>query len=419
MSSPGTRAAAECDVLIAGGGMVGASLAAALGSLPLKVMLVEAIPAGNAGQPSFDARTTALSRSSRHILGTLRVWPAVAGQATPIRKIHVSERGRFGTSVIDADDDGGEPVGYVVENRLLGAALWQALAETSAVTVRSPATVTGVEPAADALDVTVQEGASATTVRTRLLVVADGARSQLRGALGIGARTQAYEQVAIVGSVAVDNPGTGSIAYERFTPDGPLALLPAGGDRYVFVLTRRAGASEAVAALADAPFVALLQKEFGFRLGRFRRVGLRQRYALELVEAEAVTAPRVAVVGNAAHGLHPVAGQGYNLGLRDAATLAELVAAECRQGAHAPDPARDPGCAALLARYAEWRKPDQRKVVAFTDGLVRLFDQPGLGPLRGLGLLLFDSVPGGKPLLARQTMGLAGRRTRLARGLPL
>jgi 2-octaprenyl-6-methoxyphenol hydroxylase len=205
------------------------------------------------------------------------------------------------------------------------------------------------------------------------------------------------------------------MAYERFTPDGPLALLPAGPGRYVFVLTRRSAAAEAVAGLPDAEFLNLLQREFGFRLGRFQRVGTRSSYPLELVEAEATTAPRVAIVGNAAHGLHPVAGQGYNLGLRDAAALAELVAADARQAHAAPDP----GAPDLLDRYGTWRRPDQRKVVAFTDGLIRLFDRGGLTPLRGLGLMLFDTFPGAKPLLARETMGLSGRRSRLARGLPL
>ena len=414
MKGPGNAVPASCDVLIAGGGMVGASLAVALARLSLRVTLVEAIPAGSPGQQSFDSRTTALSRSSRHILGTLGIWPAVAPHAAPIRRIHVSERGRLGTTVIDADEEGGEALGYVVENRLLGAALWRELGAHSNVTVLTPARATSAVTTPDALDVHIDEAGAARTVRTRLLVVADGARSTLREALGIAAQTKPYEQTAIVGNVAVDGPQTAT-AYERFTPDGPLALLPAGEGRYVFVLTRRAALAEAVSALPDPAFLELLQREFGFRLGRFRRVGARSCYPLELVEAEAVTGHRVAVVGNAAHGLHPVAGQGYNLGLRDAAALAELLAEDSRQAGAQPDP----GAAALLERYATWRRPDQRKVVAFTDGLVRLFDRTGLGPLRGLGLLLFDTVPGAKRLLARETMGLAGRRTRLARGLPL
>ena len=414
MKNAGSNAASSsCDVLIAGGGMVGASLAVALAGLPLRVLLVEAIPAGSPGQPSFDARTTALSRSGQHILQALGIWPAVTTRATPILKIHVSERGRLGTAVIDADDDGGEALGYVVENRLLGAELWRVLAGSPNIAVHSPATVTAVSDSTDTLQVQVEQAGAITTIHTRLLVVADGARSTLRGALGIAARTRPYEQEAIVGNVAVERPGTGTVAYERFTADGPLALLPAGDDRYVFVLTRRDAAADAVQALTDRAFLELLQQEFGFRLGRFLRVGVRGRYPLELVEAEAVTTRRVVVVGNAAHGLHPVAGQGYNLGLRDAAALAELVAAEMRRTDAEPDPGRE----SLLASYADWRRPDQRKVVAFTDGLIRLFDRTDLGPLRGLGLLLFDTAPGAKRLLARETMGLAGRRTRLARGL--
>jgi 2-octaprenyl-6-methoxyphenol hydroxylase len=399
--------------------MVGASLAVALGGLPLRVTVVEAIPPGNAGQPSFDARTTALSRSSRHILGTLGIWPAVAEHAAPIRRIHVSERGRLGTAIIDADEEGGEPLGYVIENRLLGRALWSALGTAANVTVRAPGSVAGVEDGPDTLQVRIMQAGAAMVLRTRLLVVADGSRSVLRDALGIAARTRPYGQTAIVGNVALqdDNArgGAGTTAYERFTPDGPLALLPAGAGRYVFVLTRQAAVADEVAALPDADFLGLLQAEFGFRLGRFGRVGQRHCYPLELVEAEAVISRRVALVGNAAHGLHPVAGQGYNLGLRDAAALAELLAAGARQVRSD----RDAGSAALLGEYATWRRPDQQKVVAFTDGLIRLFDRPALGALRGLGLALFDTFPGAKPLLARETMGLGSRRSRLVRGLPL
>ena len=411
----------DCEVLIAGGGMVGASLAVALAGLPLRVTLVEAIPAGTEGQPSFDARTTALSRSSQHILSTLGVWDSIETEATGIRQIHVSELGRLGTAVLDAEEEGGESLGYLLENRILGAKLWQTLADYSNVTVRTPATVTSVLQGTDALSVSVEQDGATTTLRTRLLVVADGARSSLREAVGIGARTRPYEQIAIVGNVACaglsGQPRPSAVAYERFTPEGPLALLPAGGERYVFVLTRAAASAEEVFALPEAEFRQLLQREFGFRLGRFTRLGQRNRYPLALVEAEQVTTHRVALIGNAAHSLHPVAGQGYNLGLRDAAVLAELVAEEARQGQGPGGP--DPGQEVLLTQYAQWRRADQRKVVAFTDGLIRLFDLPRLGSLRGLGLLLLDTLPGAKRLLARQTMGLAGRRTKLVRGLPL
>ncbi|MEZ5565544.1 MAG: 2-octaprenyl-6-methoxyphenyl hydroxylase [Gammaproteobacteria bacterium] len=406
----------DCDVLIAGGGMVGASLAVALSSLPLRVVVVEAVTMGSPEQPSFDVRTTALSRSSHQILDTLGVWAQVAQQAAPIHRIHVSERGRFGSTIIDGADDGGGPLGYVLENRLLGAALWEQLAASSNIDIRAPARVKNVHSGPDTITVDVDQDGVAHTVCTRLLVVADGARSRLRESLGIDAGIRSYHQTAIVGTVAV-TAGSGAMAYERFTPDGPLALLPTGADRYVFVLTRQSDQAEAVCELSDGAFLQLLQREFGFRLGRFARVGRRHSYPLELVEASSVITHRAAVIGNAAHGLHPVAGQGYNLGLRDAATLAELLAdLQQAQGRRGP---ADPGAPAGLRRYAEWRRLDQRKVVAFTDGLIRGFDRRGLGPMRGMGLLLFDNLPGAKRLLARQTMGLAGRRTRLARGLSL
>ncbi len=404
----------SCDVLIAGGGMVGASLAAALASLPLRVRLVEAVPPGSSGQPSFDGRTTALSRSSREILGALGLWPDLGEHAAPIRRIHVSERGSFGSTVLDADEQQVEALGYVLENAVLGRVLWDELGRHDNLAIHAPAVASGAVTGPDTVLATVEQGGIRQQIATRLLVVADGSQSRLRAAIGLGVTRKPYGQTAIVGNVGVQGGGPVATAFERFTPEGPAALLPAGPDRYVFVLTRRESAAAAVLAMPDADFLALLQSELGFRAGRLNRLGRRSAYPLELVCAEHVTAPRVAIVGNAAHGLHPVAGQGYNLGLRDVAALAEVIA-----DAVALLPAADPGDAGLLARYAAWRRPDQRKVVAFTDGLIGLFGRPGMGGLRGAGLQLFDAVPGARSLLARETMGLGGRRTRLARGMPL
>lgn len=419
MSDPAAvaRLPLDCDVLIAGGGMVGASLAAALARLPLRVVVVEQVPFSAVDQPSFDERTTALSRSSQRILAGLGLWGALGGAAYPIRRIHVSERGRLGTAVIDAAEEGVDALGYVLGNRALGGVLWSDLKARANLVALAPATAHAARDAGDSRSVTVAFDGATGAINTRLLVVADGARSRLREQLGIGARSRPYGQVAIVGTVSVSGPVPPDTAYERFTAAGPLALLPAGGRRYVFVLTRATGAAPGILALPDADFRSLLEREFGTRLGRFERVGPRSGYPLELVAADGVTGPRVAVIGNAAHGLHPVAGQGYNLGLRDVATLAEVLA----DGIGASPGAFDPGAPALLARYREWRRPDQKKVVAFTDGLVRLFDWPGgaTGRARGLGLMAFDVTPGAKALLARQTMGLGGRMTRLARGLPL
>ena len=403
------------DIVIAGGGMVGASLACALAPLPLRIAIVEAVPVESDTQPSFDVRTTALSRSSQRILSGLGVWPGVEPFATPIRRIHVSEQGRFGTALIDATEQGVEALGYVLENRRLGPALWAKLQAAGNVDLLCPARCEQAVVADTSVELSVAETDEIRKLTASLLVVADGARSKLRAALGIADSSRSYQQVAIIGTVEVSRPGRGDSAWERFTPAGPLALLPAGEDRYVFVLTRAEAQADAVRALDDDDFRDLLQAGFGFRLGRFGRVGSRYAYPLALVRSAAITGPRAAIVGNAAHSLHPVAGQGYNLGLRDAAVLAEVIADELAAGR------QDVGQAELLQRYRHWRQADQRNVVAFTDGLVRLFNLPAgaLGLARGLSLGLFDVVPGAKTALARQTMGLGGRQTRLARGLAL
>lgn len=395
--------------------MVGASLACALASLPLRIAVVERVPFDDAAQPSFDLRTTALSRTSQRILETMGVWSEVAASAAPIRRIHVSEQGRFGTTVIDADRQGLPALGYVLENRRLGQALWSRLGTAENVTVLAPASSTRADAGEQHIAVPVTTADGELELAARLLVVADGARSQLRAALGVDAKARSYGQSAIIGTTEPSLKGDGVTAFERFTPAGPLALLPAGDGRYVFVLTQGDTEVEATLELDDDAFRHLLQQRFGHRLGEFLRVGPRVAYPLALTQSNSMTASRAAIVGNAAHGLHPVAGQGYNLGLRDAATLAELIADDLRDGSG------DAGADALLAAYAQWRRRDQQNVVAFTDGLIRLFDQPTslMGNLRGLGLAAFDVLPGAKNVLARTTMGLGGRLTRLARGLPL
>lgn len=405
----------QFDIVIAGGGMVGASLACALAKLPLRLAVVERVAFDNDAQPSFDLRTTALSRTSQCILDSLGVWRDVAKHAAPIRRIHVSEQGRFGTTVIDAARQGLPALGYVLENRRLGEVLWSRLAAADNVDLLVPARIDSARPADDHIAAQLNTDGNTTEITARLLVVADGARSQLRTALGIAADTRPYGQTAIIGTTEITRAGDGATAYERFTPAGPMAMLPAGDGRYVFVLTQADAAVETTLALDDGAFCELLQQRFGHRLGKFHRVGQRVAYPLALTQSRELSAHRAAIVGNAAHGLHPVAGQGYNLGLRDAATLAELIADDLRDGPS------DPGADALLKAYTDWRHQDQRNVVAFTDGLIRLFDLPTglLGNLRGLGLAAFDVLPGAKNTLARTTMGLGGRLTRLARGLPL
>lgn len=400
----------SCDVAIAGGGMIGASLAVALAPLGLGTTLVESAPLGSEVQPSFDERATALSNGSRRIYESIGLWPAVAGEATSIRRIHVSDRGRFGFARIDAAEQGVAALGYVIANRALGAALWQRLASDAKLAILAPATVTGLTQSADGIDAEIAQGAKTTRIRCRLLIAADGAQSSIRQALGIDATTWDYDQVAVITNVLAQKFHD-HVAYERFTPTGPIAMLPMSEGRCTVVWTLAPDRAAQVMAHDEATFLRELQEAFGMRLGRLTRVGRRHSYPLALTRADEPVAERVVMIGNAAQGLHPIAGQGFNLGLRDVATLAELVA-EHRE---------DLGSRAMLERYRDWRQSDRRSVVAFTDGLVRVFGNPLLGVkmARNLGLLAFDLMPPAKDALSRLSMGVSGRLPKLARGLPL
>jgi 2-octaprenyl-6-methoxyphenol hydroxylase len=404
----------EVDVAIVGGGMVGASFALALRATKLRILLIESVPPDSAAQPSFDERTTALGNGSRQIFESLGVWDAMSADAAPIRSIHVSDAGRFGVARLDAREQGVPAFGYVVPNRTIGRVLWQALRQAPNVTLAVPAQVKAatlidrVGEEAALLEVATEDGIE--IIRASVAVAADGAGSVLRASAGIDATIEDYEQVAIVVNAATERPNTGE-AFERFTPAGPLAVLPTVGGGYTVVWAVRPERATALMALDDEEFAAELLTAFGWRAGRWTRVGKRNTYPLSLSRATETVAGRVVLIGNAAQALHPVAGQGFNLGLRDAATLAEMLAG----ASVAPD------FAELLARFAAWRAEDRQGVTRFTDGLVKLFgsDLPGLGLVRNFGLLLFDLSPAAKRALSRVSWGFAGRMPRLARGLPL
>ena len=406
------------DIAIVGGGMVGASLAVALAPLKLKIALVEAVPSGSASQPSFDERTTALSNASRRILEALGVWPGVSSQATPIRKIHVSDQGRFGFARIDAAEQGLAAMGYVVPNRALGAALWSRLQAHANVRVHCPAQVSRVQGAPHAVALEITQGIATAGLDTKLVVAADGVQSAVRSAFGIDTESRDYDQTAVITTV-LPQRFHDHVAYERFTPSGPLALLPLEGGRCTLVLTLSRATAQSAMAWSDEEFLAEVQRRFGFRLGRFLQVGRRVPYPLSLTRAARTSAARCVIVGNAAQGLHPVAGMGFNLGLRDVASLAELIAE------HRHEPYFDAGAASLLAEYDAWRAADRGGVIAFTDGLVRLFANPSsvVRRLRNVGLLAFDLLPPAKAALSRLSSGAGGggrtRIPKLARGVAL
>jgi 2-octaprenyl-6-methoxyphenol hydroxylase len=402
------------DLAIAGGGLVGASLALAHAPHGHTVALVEAVIPGGDGHPSFDERTTALANGTVRVFRSLGVWRHMEREATPIRRIHVSEQGRFGTARIDAAEQGLEALGYVLPNRVIGAGLWEGLRPHAGVELVAPARVTGSGLVGATRVLDFERDGAGEAIAARLVVAADGAKSHIREQAGIGSEHWDYAQTAIISSLTTQRFHD-HVAYERFTPEGPLAVLPLADGRCGIVWTRRPEEARRLLALPDAEFLAELQKAFGFRLGRLLRIGVRHSYELGLARSARHVAQRLAVVGNAAQALHPIAGQGFNLGLRDAACLAEVIADAAAAGE------ADVGAAATLAAYAAWREEDQRRIVAFTDGLVRLFATP-LGLLRGLrsaGLLAFDAFPPAKDAMARLSVGAAGRVPRLARGVPL
>jgi 2-octaprenyl-6-methoxyphenol hydroxylase len=396
----------QVDVAIIGGGMVGASLAVALAGSGVSTMLVEGATPGTAAQPSFDDRTTALGNASRRIFQGLGVWERLEPSAAAIRTIHVSDAGHFGFARLIAEEQGVEAFGYVIPNRVIGAALWEKLQRSADVLLRVPARPEQVEIS--------ESGArfvlAGTSVSARLVVAADGAHSVVRAAARIEADVEDYEQIAIVANVAADRPHDGT-AYERFTQSGPLAVLPLHDGSYGVIWACTPERATEVLSLDDTTYLRELQERFGWRAGRFVRAGVRASYPLKLTRAATTVAPRTVLIGNAAQALHPVAGQGFNLGLRDAAMLAEVIA-----GARG-----DVGSPELLNRFAAWRAGDRSGVVRFTDGLVKLFGdtRPGVSQLRNLGLLLFDLSPPAKSALARVSAGFAGPAPRLARGLPL
>lgn len=405
------QSAQHYDLLIIGGGMVGASLACALGNQPLRIGVIEAVPFHAASQPSYDDRSIALAYGARKIFEGMGLWPQIESIVTPIKKIHVSDRGHFGTTRMDAAREGYAALGYVAENRNLGQCFAQQLESLPNIELICPAQLKNFTINANDAEVVIEQDGKIQTLTTKLIIGADGGRSVVRQLAGINSSSRDYGQSAVIANIT---PGCDhqNIAYERFTDTGPLALLPMSEGRCSLVWTVDRDSTDEIMAWDDATFLAQLQERFGMRLGQLKKVGQRHAYPLSLVRADEQIRPRLALIGNAAHVLHPIAGQGFNLGIRDVAALAQVIV-EAKTA--------DIGALPVLQQYAQWRQRDQDCVAHLTDGLVRIFSNQ-ITPLvigRNSGLLAMDLLPPLKRALMRQTMGLAGKLPKLARGIPL
>lgn len=389
------------DVVIIGGGLVGASLAIALEGSGLDVAMVEAAPA--AAMPAvFDERNLSFAEATVNALTRLGVMQRLRAPTGAIARIHVSRRGDFGRVLMQAADHGREAFGQVVVARDFGEALEARLAGVAGLVRHRGTRFTGF--AADAGDCRVLDlaGAGPSQLRARLVVAADGAASGVRDALGIGASRHAYGQVLLVARLRAARAPDGT-AYERLGDDGPTALLPRGDRAWGLVHGVSAGHAPGVQALDDAGFLARVQDAFGWRVGRLLSVGPRSAYPAVAVRAATTTAARAVLVGNAAQSIHPVGAQGFNLGLRDALVLAELLVAAARQGA-------DPGAAELLSAYAGRRREDRGRTLDFSHGLARLSSNPehGASLLRSAGLVALAALPGLQASVAGGAMGYRG-----------
>jgi len=405
------------DIVIAGGGMVGISLALELGRLlptTTRITLVEgfALPPPTSSipdyHPSFDARSTALSYSSQLIYQAMGLWPALQRWLCPISTIHVSSRGHFGSTLLRAADYGWEALGHVVENPWLGQTLLHALRGQGRVELLNPAKVVSAAAVSGGFDLAL-EGEAPARLHAALLVVADGADSGLRQRLGVSSSEKPYSQHALICNIATAQAHEGC-AFERFTDEGPLALLPllpvaGSSNRSALVWTLPPALAERLLSSAEDEFLQALQQRFGYRLGRLLQAGGRHAYPLSLRHCEEQVRAGMVVMGNAAHALHPVAGQGFNLALRDIAALGQVLAPAVAAG-------ESPGALPVLQRYRECQRQDQLRTIQFSDRLPALFmhSDPMLALARDLALSGLDWVAPLKRAFVEHAAGLEAIR---------
>ncbi len=405
----------DADILIVGGGLNGPALALALASGGLRSVIIDAVPLATRRKPAFDGRAYALSLTTVRMLQVLGIWGAVQAEAQPMLDIKVSDGKPFeGASALHVHFDHNEiaegPMGHMLEDRFLRRALLDAVKASKLITQIAPAAVAAQEILASHAEVTLADGR---VLRGRVLVGCDGRRSGVAMRAGIARTGHDYHQSGLVCAVRHEKPHNG-VAYQQFMPSGPLAILPLKGDRSAIVWTETTTRAALIAAMPDREFMAELRPRFGDFLGKIKLVGKRFSYPLNLTVANELTQARLALVGDAAHGIHYLAGQGLNLGLRDVAALAEVLLDAARRG-------EDIGNPLVLARYGRWRGVDTATLTASTDLINKLFsnDNPLLRAGRVAGLGVVNAIPSARRGFIREAAGLTGDLPRLLRGLAI
>lgn len=412
----------QYDITIVGGGMVGASLACALGNQDLRVAIIETQNARLDTPASYDDRAIALSYGTSQIFRTLGCWQELEASITPIKNIHVSDKGHIGVTRINHQEENVEALGYVITARELGQALYRMLSRFNNIDLISPAHLENIDFFDDHANANYvlnndlekqDKEQKRQSLQTQLIVAADGGNSSVRKLMDIKTVQHDYQQTAVTANVSTTLPHN-NVAYERFTSHGPLAILPMEDNRCSLVWTWSTDRAQEVLLLSDREFLNKLQSAFGNRLGSFTQVGKRHSYPLKLIKATTQVKKRLALIGNAAHTLHPIAGQGFNLGMRDVASLAQILVEEHKAG-------RDIGLLRTLQPYQQWRQQDHKRIISFTDNLVKIFSNrfAPLSLARNIGLVTTDVTPPLKHALAKHTMGMAGKLPKLVRGLQL
>lgn len=387
------------SIIIAGGGMTGMTLALAITELTqgqVPVSLVEGQALDSKVHPGFDGRAIALAAGTCQQLTQLKLWDLIADKATPITEIHVSDRGHFGQTRLQHQDYGLPALGQVVELYDVGRRLYSKLQQCPSISLYCPQQVQQVEPQRDAIRVKLDNGH---WLHGQLLVIASGSKSSLAEQCGFSWYSVDYQQTAVIANVRPAQPHRGR-AFERFTEQGPLALLPSRENKMSLVWCQSQQEQQKILQCNDEQFLYHLQHAFGWRLGRFLQCGKRERYPLQLSYAQRITSHRLVLAGNSAQTLHPIAGQGFNLGMRDVMCLAGAVS-------HAYQHQQDLGSFPVLNSYQKQREADRQQSIALTDGLVNVFSNSYLPTslARNVGLLVMDGMPFFRQQLAQRTLG--------------